>query len=168
MDQVDLPLLHADDTVELAIARMNEQGRRFAVVEFGSLEYRSFSNKEMLNAWARRIPLLREVGGGQPVSLVRTDRGVAEIMGLPWGDPRREAARAAMESAGCNFGIAGDPEILEHRILVLTLHEGVADDARSTTKDCVCRNDSSHNGQCPPKPNGTQCPTCGLNTWRCA
>jgi hypothetical protein len=176
MDQVDLPLLGADDTVEDAIKRMNQYDRRFILVRLSQRRIRSFSNKEVLQAWAKGTISLREIEGGEEVTMIEVAQvaaaggmvdppEVGEIASRPWGDPQREVVRAQMDAVENSFGISGTPnEWVTGMVDVFTLHEEIRNRACSKIKQCICSKNSNHQGTSPPE---FECPHCD-GTWRCA
>ena len=169
MDKVDLPLLDADDTVEEAINRMNAFDRRFVIVRFSQNAYRSFNNKEVLGGWAQGCITLSNLQGGRAVANVQlaSFATVSQIMSLPYDHPQRERVRDVLDSSGSDFGVSGSLP-MTGKAEVFTRQESIANAARSTTKECICSFDNTHNGRCPPNPSDGKCPLCHRNTWRCA
>ena len=165
MDIVTLPLVADVESLDVAVDRMNDAKRRMLVVAMSTGGFRVHRAKAILEAWRRRYVALGEVEGGERVVSLR---GTGDFTGDVPGFDAYPMLEQLLDKAKANFALAAIPEPGARFAVVLTRHEGITGDAKSTTRECVCLVNETHNGTEPPAPPiPGSCPYCG-GAWRCA
>jgi hypothetical protein len=166
MDIVTLPLVADVESLDVAIERMNEAKRRMIVVASSTGGFRVHRALTVLQGWRTRHVAIGELQGGDRVISLR---GTGDFAGDVPSPGRYAELEKMLDDAGqALFALAAMPEPGARFAVILTRHEGITGDARSTTRECVCLVNSGHNGTDPPPvPVPGSCPYCG-GAWRCA
>ena len=169
MDVVDLPLLGADTAVQTAIDAMNVLNRRKVIVTRELADHVVYSNKVVLQGWREGIATLGQLEGGDRVVALLAYREFRTESAMP-GD--YSAIEMALDQALALYGVLRTDPRRPGGVAtatIVTRYETLTAEARSSTKECVCSLNASHNAQHPPAPGGGgKCPFGDSGTWQCA
>jgi hypothetical protein len=163
MDFVTLPLVAARTTLEATIERMNDSDRRSVIVRQAHGGLTVHTNKQVLSAWSRRMWTAGEMPEGARVANLAHLGDLKAIWSAPNGYAVLEKALDRFEAQYGLVAVRQDGRTAE----IVTRHEQLTKAATYPTRECVCLNDTSHNGSSPPA-DQSGCPFgCG-GVWRCA
>lgn len=164
MDVVDLPLLTPSEPLDTAIQRMNKMNRRMIVVAGTPREFTVHRNRAVLAGWRDKVKTVGRLRSGERVAVLEGLGGFGRELATP-NDFR--ALEMALDQSGASYGVLAMPLTDARIVSIITRHEGLAAEARSPTKECVCMRFDTHSEKCPPADDAGECPYCG-GEWRCA
>jgi hypothetical protein len=157
MDMLYLPCAEWDDSLQTAIQRMKSSDSHWLVVHYQGDQFKLHANRAVLDARTKgveRCAGLRDFPG-EPVALIADELAQNRANSI-W-----DLMESELDRRHASYGLPFVPLRDNLLIAVVTRHEGLGYQLRSTSRVCGCI--QGHEFVEPPPIDGTSCPHDGTD-----